>query len=79
MAIFLIVLPRVLFKTQPKVCGGDFLHEKLTMFSCLFSQESPTINVQLCSKIAYVAFKGKKIINLHNFSKCYIILHILQL
>ena len=34
MAIFLIVLPRVLFKTQPKVCGGDFLHEKLTMFSC---------------------------------------------
>ena len=59
MAIFLIVLPRVLFKTQLK--------------------ESPAINVQLCSKIAYVAFKGKKIINLHNFNKCYIILQILQL
>ena len=31
--IFLTVLPRALFRTQPKVYGGAFLQKQLTTFS----------------------------------------------
>ena len=55
---FLIVLPRAIFRTQPKVYGGVFLQKQLMTFSCqLFSQKNPTINVQLKETIRTVTLE----------------------
>ena len=67
---FLTVLPRAVFRTQPKVCGRAFF---LNISNCsfqLFLQKSPTINVHLCSRKAYVASEKKETnycIILHNY------------
>ena len=72
MAIFLTVLPRAEFRTQPKVYGGVFLQKYLTRLAVnFFCKKSPTINVPLCSKNASVACKEKRnklsYMILHNF------------
>ena len=69
---FFTVLPRALFRTQPKVYGGAFLQKQLINF-CYepSSQKSPNINSWLCfPKTASVACKEKSKLSykiLHNF------------
>ena len=61
MAIFSILLPRSVFRTQPKVCGGA-----LTFFA-----KKPDHKCSVCSKNASVACKEKRnklsYMILHNF------------
>ena len=74
---FLTVLPRAVFRTQPKVCGRAFF---LNISNCsfqLFPQKSPTINVHLCSRKAYVASEKKRNKLLYNFTQLCIILKML--
>ena len=46
---FVTVLPRAIFRTQPKVYAGAFLQKK-----------NPTINVRLCSKNSLLPVKVKE-------------------